>query len=81
MCDTFDEDKNTLKSIGIFLMKVTMDDEDVKKIVQKMDKVDGIKALNSKSSNEKRVETWLKRLIMSIFMALFQFQEIIYWHL
>ncbi len=61
LCDTFEEDKNTLKSIGIFLMKVTIEDEDVKKIIQEMDKVDGIKAQSSKSSNEKRVETWLKK--------------------
>ena len=50
-----------LAELGKFFLKLLKENEEVKKIIERMDKVDGIKALNSKSSNEKRVETWLKK--------------------
>lgn len=43
------------------LWDVIQEDEELKKIIEGMDKIDGIYAQNSKNSNEKRVETWLKK--------------------
>ncbi|MDD2790926.1 MAG: hypothetical protein PHU40_09720 [Sulfurimonas sp.] len=50
-----------IASVTGIIWDITQGDEEVKKIVKKMDQIDGIKAQNSKSSNEKRVETWLKK--------------------
>lgn len=40
---------------------ITQGDEELRKIINKMDEIDGIKAQSTKSGNEKRVETWLKK--------------------
>ena len=52
-----------LAELGMFFLKLlkVKEDEELKDIIEEMDKIDGIKAINSKSSNEKRVETWLKK--------------------
>ncbi|MCW8895471.1 hypothetical protein [Sulfurimonas sp.] len=50
-----------IASVTGIIWDITQGDEEVKKIVKKMDNIDGIKAQNSKSPNEKRVETWLKK--------------------
>jgi len=50
-----------IASVTGIIWDITQGDEEVKKIVKKMDQIDGIKAQNSKSGNEKRVETWLKK--------------------
>lgn len=50
-----------IASVTGVIWDITQGDEEIKKIIEKMDKIDGIKAENSKSSNEKRVESWLKK--------------------
>ena len=50
-----------MAELGWFFLKLFRENEEAKKIIKEMDNIDGIKALNSKSSNEKRVETWLKK--------------------
>ncbi|NCB14329.1 MAG: hypothetical protein EOM78_22320 [Erysipelotrichia bacterium] len=62
VCAEFEGNKEKqLAEVGMFFLKLLKENEEVKKIIERMDKVDGIKALNSKSSNEKRVDTWLKK--------------------
>lgn len=61
MCEIFEDKHGKLKSITSFVIRLVQDDEIIKPVIQKMDKVDGIKAQNSKSANEKRVESWLKK--------------------
>lgn len=70
-----------INAVTGILWDITQEDEELKDIIEEMDKIDGIKAINSKSSNEKEVETWLKKAYYEHFMDLFQFHEIIYWHL
>jgi hypothetical protein len=60
MCEIFEDKHGKLKSITSFVIRLVQDDETIKPIIQKMDNIDGIKAQNSKSTNEKRVESWLK---------------------
>ena len=50
-----------INAVTGILWDITQEDEELKDIIEEMDKIDGIKAINSKSSNEKRVETWLKK--------------------
>lgn len=50
-----------MAELGWFFLKLLRENEEAKKIIKEMDKIDGIKAQNSKSGNEKRVETWLKK--------------------
>ncbi|HUH41991.1 MAG TPA: hypothetical protein VLZ29_02635 [Sulfurimonas sp.] len=50
-----------IEELGWFLLKLFRENEEAKKIIKEMDNIDGIKAQNSKSPNEKRVETWLKK--------------------
>lgn len=59
--DKFDEEHGEFKAITSFIAKIVKEDQDVYEIIKSMDTVDGIKAQNSKTSNEKRVETWLKK--------------------
>ena len=59
--DKFDEEHGEFKAIVSFIAKIVKEDQDVYEIIKSMDVVDGIKAQNSKTSNEKRVETWLKK--------------------
>jgi hypothetical protein len=61
LCDIFEEKNGNFKSITSFIIRIVREDEIITNIIQKMDKVDSIKAQNSKSVNEKRVETWLKK--------------------
>jgi len=53
--------EKAINAVTGILWDITQENEELKDIIQEMDKIDGIKALNSKSSNEKRVETWLKK--------------------
>ncbi len=50
-----------INAVTGILWDITQENEELKDIIEEMDKIDGIKPLNSKSSNEKRVETWLKK--------------------
>jgi hypothetical protein len=61
LCEIFEEKNGNFKSITSFIIRIVREDEIITNIIQKMDKVDSIKAQNSKSVNEKRVETWLKK--------------------
>ncbi|MBD3843586.1 MAG: hypothetical protein IE909_17250 [Campylobacterales bacterium] len=62
VCAEFEGNKEKqLAELGMFFLKLLKENEEVKKIIERMDQIDGIKAQNSKSSNEKRVETWLKK--------------------
>lgn len=61
LCEIFEEKNGNFKSITSFIIRIVREDEIITNIIQKMDKVDSIKAQNSKSSNEKRVESWLKK--------------------
>ncbi len=61
MCEIFEDKYGKLKSITSFVIRLVQQDEKIRPIIQKMDKIDGIKAQNSKSPNEKRVESWLKK--------------------
>jgi hypothetical protein len=59
VCAEFEGNKEKLLAeLGMFFLKLFREN---KKIIKDMDKIDGIKAQNSKSPNEKRVETWLKK--------------------
>jgi hypothetical protein len=53
--------EKAINAVTGILWDITQENEELKDIIEGMDKIDGIKALNSKSSNEKRVETWLKK--------------------
>lgn len=61
LTNTFGDTQRELETVVKFLMHIKNENEIVTKIIQKMDKIDSIKAQNSKSANEKRVETWLKK--------------------
>jgi len=62
VCAEFEGNKEKLLAeLGMFFLKLFRENEEAKKIIKDMDKIDGIKAQNSKSPNEKRVETWLKK--------------------
>ncbi|NLO16834.1 MAG: hypothetical protein GX118_01380 [Arcobacter butzleri] len=50
-----------INAVTGILWDITQEDEELKEIIEGMDEIDGISAQNSKSSNEKRVETWLKK--------------------
>lgn len=50
-----------IASVTGIIWDITQEEEELKNIVEEMDKIDGIKAENSKSSNERRVESWLKK--------------------
>lgn len=50
-----------INAVTGIIWDITQGDEELRKIIYKMDEIDGIKAQNSKSGNEKRVETWLKK--------------------
>ncbi len=50
-----------INAVTGIIWDITQEDEELRKIISKMDEIDGIKAQNSKSGNEKRVETWLKK--------------------
>jgi len=50
-----------MSELGWFFLKLLRENEEAKKIIKEMDCIDGLKAQNSKSGNEKRVETWLKK--------------------
>lgn len=53
--------EKAINAVTGILWDITQENKELKDIIEEMDKIDGIKALNSKSSNEKRVETWLKK--------------------
>ncbi len=57
----YDEDKRSLQTIVIFLKKIIQEDTEIKLIIEKMDKKEGIKAQKSKLKIEKIAETWLKK--------------------
>ena len=62
VCAEFEGNKEKLLAeLGMFFLKLFRENEEAKKIIKDMDKIDGIKAQNSKRPNEKRVETWLKK--------------------
>lgn len=62
VCAEFEGNKEKLLAeLGMFFLKLFRENEEAKKIIKDMDKIDGIKAQNSKTGNEKRVETWLKK--------------------
>jgi hypothetical protein len=61
LCEFFEDKNGKFKSITSFIIRIVREDEVITNIIQKMDKIDGIKAQNSKSVNEKRVESWLKK--------------------
>jgi len=50
-----------INAVTGIIWDITQEDEELRKIISKMDQIDGIKSQNSKSPNEKRVETWLKK--------------------
>jgi len=50
-----------INAVTGIIWDITQGDDELRKIIYKMDEIDGIKAQNSKSGNEKRVETWLKK--------------------
>lgn len=61
LCEFFEDKNGRFKSVTSFIIRIVREDEIISEIIQKMDKTDGIKAQNSKSANEKRVESWLKK--------------------
>ena len=62
VCAEFEGNKEKLLAeLGMFFLKLFRENEEAKKIIKDMDKIDGIKSQNSKRPNEKRVETWLKK--------------------
>ncbi|MFK5882630.1 MAG: hypothetical protein QM482_10515 [Sulfurospirillum sp.] len=59
--ETYSDEEKVLKSIFSFFRQILREDEDVKRIIEGMDKIDGIKAQKSKLKIEKIAETWLKK--------------------
>ena len=53
--------EDPIASVTGIIWDITQEDLELTRIIQEMDNIDNIKAQNSKSSNEKRVETWLKK--------------------
>jgi len=59
--EIYTDDEEVLKAIFLFFRMIIREDEDVKKIIEGMDKKEGIKAQKSKLKIEKIAETWLKK--------------------
>lgn len=70
-----------INAVTGILWDITQENKELKDIIEGMDEIDGISAQNSKSSNEKKVETWLKKHILNIFIGTTGFQEICYLNL
>jgi len=59
--EIYTDDEEVLKAIFLFFRMIIREDEDVKRIIEGMDKIDGIRAQKSKLKIEKIAETWLKK--------------------
>jgi len=59
--ETYSDEEKVLKAIFSFFRQILREEEDVKRIIEGMDKIDGIRAQKSKLKIEKIAETWLKK--------------------
>ncbi|MBA1432092.1 MAG: hypothetical protein FAF04_00515 [Epsilonproteobacteria bacterium] len=57
----YNVDKENQKLLMFFVISLIDEDKSLKKIIEEMDKIDGIRAKKSKLKIEKIAETWLKK--------------------